>query len=139
MNPSRLAAMWSVTQDCDFPISSARTREEQLIAVRIVDLERGITPLYFPGGNGALGKLLLKIRKSLRGQLDEQARSVSMRLILAENDLALAVIDLADLSRAVARVPGLFEAQHLQIEARRAMHVRDEEDGPGIPPMNRGH
>ena len=36
----------------------------------------------------------------------------------------------------IAFVPTLFEAERLDVEARRAIHVRHEEDRPGVPPVN---
>jgi hypothetical protein len=92
-------------------------------------LERIIAPPCFPGGHRALGELTAKICESLGSQLDKQASSVPTRGILAEDDLTLSVIDLADLSCAVAFVPTLFEAERLDVEARRAIHVRHEEAG----------
>src|SRR5690606_25009875 len=53
--------------------------------------------------------------------------------ILAENDLTLTVTDLADGTGAVVRVPVLFEAEHVDVEACGAGDVGDEEDRAGIP------
>ena len=76
-------------------------REEQLIAIRIVDLKRVVSPPGVLGGNSALEELTAKIVEPVCGQLDEQAPFVATRCVLTENDLALSVIDLADLSCAV--------------------------------------
>ena len=83
-------------------VCSIGTREEQLIAVRIVDLECVVAPSCFLRGNRAFDELTAKISESLRSQLDKQASSVSPRRVFAEDDLALSVIDLADLSCTVA-------------------------------------
>jgi hypothetical protein len=85
--------------------SSLRNREEQLIAIRIVDLKRVVPPPGFLRGHRTLAELTAKILESGRCELDEQAPPVAPRRVLAEDDLALTVIDLADRSGAVACVP----------------------------------
>src|SRR5207253_5542161 len=71
-----------------FEVLLFRNREEQLIAIGIVDLDHVITPPRFLARNRALDDLIAKICKPFRGQLDEQARLVSAHAILAEDDLA---------------------------------------------------
>jgi hypothetical protein len=85
--------------------SSLRNREEQLIAIRIVDLKRVVPPPGFLRGHRTLAELTAKILESGRCELDEQAPPVAPHRVLAEDDLALTVIDLADRSGAVACVP----------------------------------
>jgi hypothetical protein len=117
-------------------LSSVGTREEQLIAVRIIHLERLVAPARFSGGNGALYELTAKICESLRSQLNKQASSISTRCVFTEDDLALSMIDLANLSCTVRFMPTLFEAEHLHVEASRAIHVGDEEDWACVPSVN---
>jgi hypothetical protein len=63
--------------------------KKQLVAVGVVDLDDVVTPPRFLAGNRALDDLPAKLRKPSRSQLDEQARLVSARGILAEDDLDL--------------------------------------------------
>src|SRR5437867_3203410 len=79
---------------------------------------------------------MAKICKPLRGELDEQARFVSAHGILAEDDLAFSAIDLADFARAVAFMPTLFEAEHVDVETKCAVHVGDEEHRARVPAVN---
>src|SRR5205085_359779 len=87
-----------------------REREEQLIAVWIVDLDHVITPPRFLARNRALGDLAAKLRYAILGQRHEQARSVLAIGILAKDDLALCAIDLADFALDIVFVPGFLEA-----------------------------
>ena len=48
----------------------------------------------------------------------------------------LSMIDLANFSRTVPCVPTLFEAEHIDVEACRAIHVADEEDWSCVPPVH---
>ena len=50
---------------------SVGAREEELVAVGIVDLEGVVAPPGFPGGNRAFRELASKVRECFRGQLDE--------------------------------------------------------------------
>jgi hypothetical protein len=95
-----------------------------------------VTPPGFLAGNRALDDLTAKIRKPLRGQLDEQARLVSALGVLAEDDLAFSVIDLADRARAVAFMPSLFEAEQVDEETNCAVHVGDDEHRTRVPAVN---
>src|SRR6267378_6377234 len=79
---------------------------------------------------------MAKICKPFRGQLDEQARPVSARGVLAEDDLAFSVTDLADFARTVTFMPALFEAEHLDVEMKSAVHIGDEEHRARIPAVN---
>src|SRR4051812_35407832 len=101
-------------------------REEQFIAIRIVDLKGVVSPPGFLHGNSALEELTAEIGEPVRGQLDEQAPFVSTCCVLTENDLALSVIDLAHVSGAIATMPSLLEAEHVDVKANRAVHVGDE-------------
>src|SRR5215213_9678805 len=85
----------------------ALDRKEQLVAVGIVDLDRVVPPPGFLPGNGTLRDLPAKLREPVHVQFDEEAPFVPARGILAEDDLALAPIDLAD----GAHVPMLLEAE----------------------------
>src|SRR5436190_22130496 len=77
-------------------------RKKQLIAVRIVHLQRVVPPPDFLCGNGAFCELAANILEGLRCQADEHTSSVSTRCVFTENDLALSMIHLANRSRAVA-------------------------------------
>src|SRR5688500_19419424 len=102
-------------------------RKEQLVAVGIIDLDRVVPPPALPAGNAALSELPAKIGQPLGGQLDEQPSPVASFRILTENDLALSAVDLAHGSCAVVGMPALLEAEHVDVEANRAVHVGDEE------------
>jgi len=112
-------------------------REEQLIAIRIVDLKRVVSPPGFLGGNSLLEEVTAKRGEPVCGQLDKQAPFVAARCVFTENDLALSVIDLADLPGAVACMPSLVEAKPVDVEANRAVHVGNEENRARVPPVNR--
>src|SRR5205814_4759755 len=56
--------------------------------------------------------------------------------VLTEDDLAFSVIDLADLARAVACVPALFKAEHVDVEARRSVHVGNKKHRARVPSMD---
>jgi hypothetical protein len=105
---------------------SLRNRKEQLVVVGIPDLNRVVTPPDFSAGNRTLGDFTAKICQAFGGQRDEQARLVSARRVLAENDLALAVIHLADRAGAVTFVPGLFEAEAVAVETCRGLRGDEE-------------
>ena len=62
--------------------------------------------------------------------------SLAARPILAENNLALATIDLANLPFTIAAVPRLLEAEHVDVKPRCAIHVGNEEHGARIPAVN---
>src|SRR4030088_2859638 len=79
---------------------------------------------------------MTKIGKALPGQLDEQARLAAARGVLAEDDLAFSVIDLADRTRAVTLMPTLFEAEHVDVEAKCAVHVGNEDHRARVPAVN---
>ena len=49
--------------------ASIWTREEQFIAVGIVDLKRIVAPPRFLGGSGALQKLTAKAREALKAKV----------------------------------------------------------------------
>src|SRR5207244_4347523 len=50
--------------------------------------------------------------------------------------LPISTIDLTDLARAVAFMPTLFEAEHVDVEMKRAVHVGNEEHRTRVPPLN---
>src|SRR5258708_3741866 len=79
---------------------------------------------------------MAKVGQPLPGQLDEQPGLASAHGVLAEDDLAFPVIDLAHCARAVAFMPGLFEAEHVDVETNRAVHVGDEEHRAGVPAVS---
>lgn len=93
---------------CDL---SLRHGKQQLVAVRIVDLSRIVAPPGSPRGYGTLLQLAPQVPESIRGQLDEEARFVPTRGVLAEDDLAIAPAYLANCARAVALMPVLLEAE----------------------------
>jgi hypothetical protein len=72
-------------------------------------------------------------------KLDEQPGFAPARAVLAENDLAFAAIYLADPSCAIACMPALLEAQHVDVEMEGAVHVCDEEDRARVPPVSSCH
>src|ERR1700680_900276 len=119
-----------------FRARSVGAREEQLIAVGIVDLDHVIPPPDLLARKRTLGELTPKICEPLRSQLDVEARPVSARRVLAKDDLTLSVIDLTDPARAIAFMPTLLEAEPVDVETNRAVHVGDEEDGARVPPVN---
>src|SRR3982074_1307623 len=108
-------------------VCSLGMRKKQLIAVGIVDLEHVVAPPRFLTGNRALDDFTAKLRKPVQGQLNEQPRPVFTRGVLAEDDLAFSAIDLADLARAVAFMPTLLEAEHVDVETKRPVHLDDAE------------
>jgi hypothetical protein len=81
-------------------------------------------------------ELTANVSDSVRGQFDEQPTTISARYVFAEDKLALAMIDLTDASGAVAFVPTLLKAKHVDVEANRAGQIRNEEYRTRIPPMN---
>src|SRR5258708_40150866 len=111
-------------------------RNQQLIPVRIDDLDHVVTPPGLLGGNRALEDFTAKRGESSDGQFHEQSRLVSARGILAKDDLASCAIDLADPARAVALMPSLLEAEYVDVEAKCAVHVRNEDHGTGVPPVS---
>jgi len=115
---------------------SLRQGKEQFIPVRIIHLEGVGSPPLFCGRNVVLSELTPKVGESIRGELHVQARSISPRAVLAEDDLAFAMIDLTDGPGAVTLVPTLLKAKHVDVEANRAVQFRDEENRTRIPPMN---
>jgi len=93
------------------------------------------TPPRFLAGNRALDELAAKLRYPILGQRYEQTPSVFAIGILAEDDLALCSIDLADFAIAIVFVPGFLEAEQVRIEAKRALYIGDEEHGARVPPV----
>src|SRR6058998_3397506 len=75
--------------------------KQQFISVGIDDLDHVVTPPGLLARNRALDDFTAKRAESIAGQFHEQARLVSSRGILAEDDLAFRAIDLADLARTV--------------------------------------
>ena len=119
-----------------FRARSFGKRKEQLIAVGIVDLDRVVPPPGFLVGNRPLAELTPKICEPVRGQLYEEASPVSARDVLTVDDLALSVIDLADFARAIAFMPALLEAEHVDLKTKRAVDVANEENRARVPPVN---
>lgn len=115
---------------------SLRQGKEQFIPVRITDLKGLGSPPLFLGRNVVLSELTPKVGESIRGELHVQARSISPLAVFAEDDLAFAMIDLTDGPGAVALMPTLLKAKHVDIKANRAVQFRDEENRARIPPMN---
>src|SRR6185436_7209540 len=103
------------------------------VAVGIVDLDRVVSPPGFLARNRALDELAAKICELVHIQLDEQARFVSARGVLAKNDLAVSAIDLAHRSSAVAFMPTLLEAEHADVKTKRPVHIGNEEDWTRVP------
>src|SRR6185437_13173894 len=114
-----------------------RARKEQLVAIKVIDLDRSVAPPRLLRRNRALAELADKISMCLGGQLDEQAPSVAAGCVFTEDDLALTVINLTDRSSAVPCVPAFLEAEEVHIEASRALHVGNEENGPRVPAVSR--
>src|SRR5260370_2585212 len=110
--------------------------EQQLTSVGIDDLDHVVTPPGLLARNRALDDFTAKRGESIDGQFHEQARLVSSRGILAKDDLAFRAIDLADLARAVALVPTLLEAEHVEVEPKCTVHVSNEEHGTRVPPVS---
>jgi hypothetical protein len=107
--------------------------EQQLISVGIDDLDHVVTSPGLLVRNRALDDFTAKRGESIDGQFHEQARLVSSRGILAKDDLAFRAIDLADLARAVALMPTLLEAEHVDVEPKCTVHVSNEEYGTRVP------
>jgi len=101
-----------------FEVLLIRKREEQLVAVRIDDLDHVITPPRFLARNRALDNLAAKLRYAIMGRRYKQTCSVLASGILTENDFALCAIDLADFALAIVFVPGFLEAEQVHIEAK---------------------
>jgi hypothetical protein len=110
--------------------------EQQLISVGIDDLNHVVTPPGLLGRNRALDDFTAKRGESIDGQFDEQARLVSSRGILAKDDLTFRAVDLADLARAVALMPTLLEAEHVDVEPKCTVHVSNEEHGTRVPAVS---
>src|SRR5882724_663975 len=110
--------------------------KQQLIPVGIDDFDHVVTPPGLLGGTRALDDFTAKCGESIDVQCHEQARLVSARGILAKDDLASRAIDLADPARAVALMPSLLEAEYVDVEAKCAVHVSNEEHGTGVPPVS---
>src|SRR5882724_8746320 len=110
--------------------------KQQLITVGIDDLDHVVTPPGLLARNRALDDFTAKRGESSDGQFHEQARLVSARGFLAKDDLASRAIDLADPARAVALMPSLLEAEYVDVEAKCAVHVSNEEHGTGVPPVS---
>src|SRR5713226_10512439 len=110
--------------------------KQQLISVRIDDLDHVVTPPGLLGRNGALDDFTAKRGESIDVQCHEQARLDSSRGILAKDDLAFRAMDLADPARAVALMPTLLEAEHVDVEAKCTVHVSNEEHGTGVPAVS---
>src|SRR6185437_8992193 len=115
---------------------SVGNRKQQLVAVRIVDLEHVVAPPRREIRNRSLDKFTTQFCKGGRRQLDEQTSPVSACGVLAENDLAFTATDLADLARATAFMPTLLEAEHVDVELKRAAHIGDEKNWARVPPVS---
>src|SRR5437879_9094010 len=92
--------------------------KQQLISVRIDDLDHVVTPPGLLGRNRALDDFTAKCGESIDVQCHEQARLVSSRGVLAKDDLASHAIDLADPARSIALMPTLLEAENIDVEAK---------------------
>jgi len=90
-------------------------------------LDHVVTPPGLLGRNRAFDDFTAKRGESIDVQCHEQARLVSSRGILAKDDLASHAMDLADPARAVALMPTLLEAELVDVEAKRTVHVSNEE------------
>ena len=112
---------------------SARSGEEQLIAVGIIDLDHVITPPRFLAGNRALDDLTTKLRYAILGQRYEHAPSVLAIGGLADNYFALCTVDLANFAVAIVRVPRFLEAEHVYIKSKRAIYIGNEEHRARVP------
>src|SRR5437899_2302449 len=110
--------------------------KQQFVSVGIDDLNHVVTPPGLLARNRALDDFTAKRGESIDGQFHEQARLVSSRGILAKDDLAFRAIHLADLARAVALMPTLLEAEHVDVEAKCTVHVSNEEHGTRVPPVS---
>src|SRR6266403_4486676 len=110
--------------------------KQQLIPVGIDDFDHVVTPPGLLGRNRALDDFTAKCGESIDVQCPEQARLVCSRAILAKNDLASRAMDLADPTRAVALMPILLEAELVDVEAKCAVHVRNEEHGTRVPAVS---
>src|ERR1700676_708044 len=110
--------------------------KQQLISVGIDDLNHVVTPPGLLGRNRALDEFTAKRGESIDVQCHEQARLVCSRGILAKDDLASRAMDLADPARAVALMPTLLEAEHVDVEPKCAVHVSNEEHGTRVPPVS---
>src|SRR6266481_2586303 len=110
--------------------------KQQLISVGIDDLHHVVTPPGLLGRNRALDDFTAKRGESIDVQCHEQARLVCSRGILAKDELASGAMDLADPARAVALMPTLLEAEHVNVEAKCTVHVSNEEHGARVPPVS---
>src|SRR5688572_3021292 len=121
-----------------YPPRLVRVREEEFVAVGIVYPSRLISPAHRRAGNRTRRELALEGEEPLRRQFDEEAPFVGAAGVLAEDDLAVAPTDLADVSRALIGMPVLLEAEGVEIEAEGAIEVGDEEDRSRVPAMAAG-
>src|SRR5258708_15607086 len=103
--------------------------KQQLVSVGIDDLDHVVTPPGLLAGNRALDDFTAKCGESIDVQCYEQTRLVCSRGILAKDDLASRAMDLADPARAVALMPTLLEAEHVDVESQCTVHVSNEEHG----------
>ena len=110
--------------------------KQQLVSVGIDDFDHVHTPPGLLARNRALDYFTAKRGEPIGCQFNEQARLVSSRGMLAKYDLASRAIDLADLARAVALVPALLEAEHVDVEPKCSVHVSNEEHGTRVPPVS---
>src|SRR5579871_2384354 len=110
--------------------------KQQLISIGIDNLDHVHTPPGFLARHRPLGDFPPNLRKSLRGQFHEQARLAASRGIFAKDDLASRAIHLADSARSVALMPALLEAEQVDVEPQRAVHVGNKEHGTCVPPMS---
>src|SRR6266704_808283 len=110
--------------------------KQQLISVGIDNLDHVVTPPGLLGRNRALDDFTAKRGESIDVQCHEQARLVCSSGILAKDDLASRAMDLANPARAVALMPTLLEAEHVDVEAKRTVHVSNEEHGTRVPPVS---
>src|SRR5882762_2608703 len=110
--------------------------KQQFISVGIDDLDHVVTPPGLLGRNRALDDFTAKRGESIDVQCHEQARLVSSRGVLAKDELTSRAMDLADPARAVALMPILLEAEHVDVEAKCTVHVSNEEHGTRVPPVS---
>src|SRR5260370_24446320 len=89
--------------------------KQQLISVGIDDLDHVVTPPGLLGRNRALDDFTAKCGESIDVQCHDPARLVSSSVILSKNDLTSRAMDLADPARAVALMPTLLEAEHVDV------------------------
>src|SRR5262245_60307309 len=103
--------------------------KEELVPVGVGDENRVVAPPSCLRRNRAFGDLPTELSQCLWIQLDEQTPSVSSRGIMAQDDLALSAVDLADR----LFVPRFLESELIEVEAERSLDVGYEEYGSRVP------